>query len=367
MPVPDDIRVEQLPIDKNVGWRVRWSALIHYLKQHAPCVYLPNYDSHCAAIIPQLPDQVIAVSVIHAHDDLYYEQLHRLGPYLNAAVTVSQALTEEVTRLEADLGPRIFHIPYGIDIPAHPVEKRVGDNIPLRIVYAGRLAQQYKRILEMPKIIAALKERQVPFELWLMGTGPEQQYLLESCAQWMFDGQVRFLGTLSNTYAQQVFALSDVFILTSDSEGLPISLLEAMGQGCVPVVTDIRSGMKQVVRDGENGFCVPVGDVSAFVERLTCLQRDPVLRRTMAASAYRTVRTGGYTISDMTRSYLTLFERAFDAVNTGVFFRPHGKILPPPDLKNIASWQNVLWTSSLQSLSRAGKNLLQLYVSRRWL
>src|SRR6185369_2759616 len=67
---------------------------------------------------------------------------------------------------------------------------------------------------------------------------------------------------------------SDAFLLTSNYEGFCISLIEAMANGCCPVVTDIRSGNKQLVRDGENGFVVPVGDVDAFVDKIKLLDGD---------------------------------------------------------------------------------------------
>ena len=57
----------------------------------------------------------------------------------------------------------------------------------------------------------------------------------------------------------QILEQQDAYILTSEFEGMPNALNEAMARGCVPVVTDIRSGIPELVRYGVNGYRVPVG------------------------------------------------------------------------------------------------------------
>lgn len=179
---------------------------------------------------------------------------------------------------------------------------------------------------------------------------------------------MRFLGTLPNARVLEIFEQSDVFILTSDYEGLPLSLLEAMGRGCVPVVTDIRSGIPELVRDGVNGYRVPVGDIQAFAERLSSLQRQPALRRQLASQAHQTIRTEGYDVERMVERYLMLFERVLREAETGVYRRPRGKILPPPSLQAEASWVASL-PAPLRSIGELGKGLLQRFLARhneRW-
>ncbi|MGH7449866.1 MAG: glycosyltransferase [bacterium] len=82
-------------------------------------------------------------------------------------------------------------------------------------------------------------------ELTIIGSGVEEEALRQACAAFEARGAVRFLGTLSNEHVLKVFAASDVFILPSEFEGLPVSLLEAMARGCIPVVSNIRSGIPE--------------------------------------------------------------------------------------------------------------------------
>ena len=76
----------------------------------------------------------------------------------------------------------------------------------------------------------------------------------------------------------------DVFTMPSRSEGMPLSLLEAMAAGAPPVVTRV-GGMPEVVKDGENGFMVPPGDVAALADRLAVLLDNPDLAARMGTAA----------------------------------------------------------------------------------
>jgi glycosyltransferase involved in cell wall biosynthesis len=82
----------------------------------------------------------------------------------------------------------------------------------------------------------------------------------------------------------ELLAAADVFVLTSLWEGLPRALVEAMKSGVVPVcyATD---GVKDLIRDGENGFLVPQGDVSALAGRVGELLQDAALRKRQGAAA----------------------------------------------------------------------------------
>ena len=132
----------------------------------------------------------------------------------------------------------------------------------------------------------------------------------------------------------------DAFIMTSAYEGMPNALLEAMGRGCIPVVTDIDSGIPEVVKDGESGFLISVGDIEQFSDRIAQLQRDPQLRRTLSLNAYKAVDQGSFRIRDMADRYLEVFEGVMRDVESGRFRRPLGKILPPPQMRPM--WRHYL-------------------------
>ena len=62
--------------------------------------------------------------------------------------------------------------------------------------------------------------------------------------------------------------------MVSEAEGLPIALLEAMGHGIVPIVSDIDSGMSTVIENGRNGFLINFRDLASYADRIVSLCKD---------------------------------------------------------------------------------------------
>lgn len=331
--LPDDLPLETLPVPDRAGWPERWRAMRDYLVQRAPCFYLPNYDWRHSCISPTLPRDVKVVGIVHSDDPQHYEHVVRLGRYWDAVVAVSQVIAAEIKALDPALEDRLFTIPYGVEWPdRQPGPLRSGE--PLRVVFAGRLTDYQKRVTDLPHIVSVLVENGVPIELAIIGSGSDQDWLLDRSRQFLVDRQIRFLARLPNDLVLQVMADSDVFLLTSTFEGLPVSMLEAMARGCVPVVSDIRSGIPEVIRDGVNGYRVAVGDVDGFAARLAHLYHRPDVRERMARAAVETVRDGGYRREEMAARYAACFE----AVLAQEYHRPEGRILPPPDMVGQTSW-----------------------------
>jgi hypothetical protein len=112
-----------------------------------------------------------------------------------------------------------------------------------------------------------------------------------------------------------------------------------MGYGCVPVVTDIPSGIPELVHDGKNGYMVPVGAFETFADRLALLYHEPARRWQMAQAAYATVVKGGYRIEDMTARYVELFDKIWQESASGAYRRPRGKMVRPAFL---GTWKDQL-------------------------
>ena len=82
----------------------------------------------------------------------------------------------------------------------------------------------------------------------------------------------------------ELLALTDVYVLASQYEGLSRSLMEAMVSGATPLVSDVR-GNREMVRHGDTGFLAPYGDIRRFVEHLLLLVDDPARRGAMGQRA----------------------------------------------------------------------------------
>ncbi|OGR87509.1 MAG: hypothetical protein A3J74_10730, partial [Elusimicrobia bacterium RIFCSPHIGHO2_02_FULL_57_9] len=88
--------------------------------------------------------------------------------------------------------------------------------------------------------------------------------------------------------AGECLAISDIFVLTSLWEGLPRALVEAMKTG-LPCVCYAADGIADIMKDGVNGFIVPIGNVSLLAQRIMQLLKDPALRKKMGQRAAQSI------------------------------------------------------------------------------
>lgn len=347
MPRPAGLPIEELRSGAGDGVLQRWRRLIRFLESQRPCVYVPNYDWHTSCVAPRLSRQVAILGIVHSDDPRHYEDLVRLGHTWNAVVAVSQRIGERARELLPSAASRLSVIPYGIRVPP-PARRREGG--PLRVIYSGLLKQAQKRILDIPLIAEELLRKDVPLRLTFAGGGVDESRVREACRELRAQGVVRFAGILAPEALASELADHDVQLMTSEFEGLPNALLEGMAHGLVPVVSDIESGIPELVRDDENGFIVPVGDVSAFAGRLVALYEDRSRLERMGAAARATVEGGPYRLERMVESYAEVIGRVYGEATRGGFARRRGRILPPADLRPV--WRHYVPQSARRLVRR---------------
>ncbi len=156
----------------------------------------------------------------------------------------------------------------------------------------------------------------------MVGEGPMRSAIESQAASHIAAGTLKLVGTIPNDQMASQYQGADLFLLTSAFEGLPVSLLEAMGHGCVPVVTRVESGVSEVVKPGTNGELITVGDIDAFVEAIARLQRHPDRQREMGREAHRTVAEGEFSLARMVDRYEDLFEAMMHESSSGRYERP---------------------------------------------
>ncbi len=121
----------------------------------------------------------------------------------------------------------------------------------------------------------------------LIGSGPEESHIQGVANRLRIVDNVIFAG-----YREDVCRLLpafDVFVLSSESEGYPISVAEAMAAGCAVVCTD-SGGVREIVTSDKTGYLVPVEDSVAFRDRVMSLLDSPAKRRSLGETARQWVR-----------------------------------------------------------------------------
>lgn len=129
-----------------------------------------------------------------------------------------------------------------------------------------------------------LTNRGVDAEFRIIGAGPERQRILYTSQDLGLENKVTLLGKLPPEIVREQLQASDVFFLSSLSEGISNAVLEAMSCG-LPIVTTDCGGMREAVTDGVEGFVTPVRDPEAAAEALWKLAKDSELRYRMGNAA----------------------------------------------------------------------------------
>jgi glycosyltransferase involved in cell wall biosynthesis len=171
---------------------------------------------------------------------------------------------------------RTVVIPNAVDVGAAPLARHEGG--PPLIVAVGRLAEP-KDALTLVRAFAAVRER--PFTALLVGDGPDRPPVEAEVRRLGLEDAVTLTGTRDDV--PELLARADVFVLSSRSEGAPLSILEAMAAG-LPVVSSCVGGVPELVADGETGLLVPPGDPAAMAAALGRLVADAGLRRRLGAA-----------------------------------------------------------------------------------
>jgi glycosyltransferase involved in cell wall biosynthesis len=119
---------------------------------------------------------------------------------------------------------------------------------------------------------------------------------------------VKLLGRQPEERALEEIGRSDMLVLASFMEGLPVVLMEAMAMG-VPVIAPDVAGIPELVQHGESGLLFTAGDWDQLAERMSALGNDPALRARLALAARRRIE-GQFDIAD---AVLPLLERLVGA------------------------------------------------------
>jgi glycosyltransferase involved in cell wall biosynthesis len=123
---------------------------------------------------------------------------------------------------------------------------------------------------------AVVKERDLPIRFISVGRGPLEDQMHRRCAELGLDEHVRFLGERDDVL--ELLVASDVFVLASRQEGLPVVLMEATSVG-IPIVATAVGGVPQVITDGVEGLLVPPGQPAQLADALCRVASDPDLAR----------------------------------------------------------------------------------------
>jgi glycosyltransferase involved in cell wall biosynthesis len=227
------------------------------------------------------------------------------GRATTATICVSQRERADGLRARTCRADRTVVIPNGIEVDAYP-QAPLERAVP-RLISVGRLAAPK----DWSTLLSALTrlDSEAFAELAIVGEGPEREQIEDELARHSLGGRVRLLGQRDDV--PRLLADADVFLLASRSEGLPLSVIEAMAAG-LPVVASDVGGLRELVLEDETGALVPPGDPAALAEALRPLLADRELRRRLG-TAGRERAKALFDVSGFRRAHLELYRRELAA------------------------------------------------------
>jgi len=156
------------------------------------------------------------------------------------------------------------------------------------VLFVGRLAG-VKGVPVLLDALARLQTRHSEMKVTLIGDGPERAALEQAAHERALTIPVTFAGYKNQSEVADALAETDLFVLPSFAEGVPVVLMEAMAAG-VPVVTTHIAGIPELVQDGVHGLLTHPGDATSLAGAMDALLDDPDRAHVMGQAGRDTVR-----------------------------------------------------------------------------
>ena len=196
----------------------------------------------------------------------------------DALVAVSNGLRSYAKETAPDLPIQV--IPNAIDLSAFtpPVQRET--DVSVRLLYVGRF-NTFKNVETLVEAVGRLSQMDVgDFELNLVGEGEQRPVVERMVSELGLTRRVHFVGWVARDRIADHYRSADIFVTATTWEGMPNTVLEAMACG-LPIVGTQASGLRELVRDGLNGYLVPIKDPDALVQALARLVDNGYERRRM--------------------------------------------------------------------------------------
>ncbi|MGZ3887583.1 MAG: N-acetyl-alpha-D-glucosaminyl L-malate synthase BshA [Flavisolibacter sp.] len=254
---------------------------VHYAIPHASAAYMAK------KILEQEGIHIPVITTLHGTDITLVGRDKTYAPVVAFSINQSDAITavsqnlrdETFTHFKIEKSIEVIH--NFVDVqrfsrkPIDAFKKVIAPNGERILMHASNF-RRIKRVQDVVRIFHTVN-RQIPSKLLFVGDGPERVTAEQLCRELGICDDVRFVG--KQEQMEDILAIADLFLLTSEYESFGLAALEAMAAG-VPVVSTNAGGLPEIMVQGYNGYMSNVGDVETMSRQaIDILGNDERLRQ----------------------------------------------------------------------------------------
>jgi glycosyltransferase involved in cell wall biosynthesis len=290
------------------AWQSAWKLFRAFWRSRPDVVHCHNKAATiCAAAAARATGARAIVSTRHGMARSPFQLRHELKFWITVAVLCDRVVAVcDAARRHMTAGvPRVAHKVVTIRNGAHPPRVSGGERVPKRgftLVSVGRLAQA-KDFDTLLRAMAVARAAVPDLRLWIVGDGVEKRALQRLCTELDLASVVRFWGERRDV--GNWLRAADVFVLSSSTEGLPISMLEAMAAGLPAIVTEVGALPELAALSGA-GRLVPPRNVVQLARAIVEFAHRRHELATLGERAARCYRAY-FTPDRMAGEYLSLY------------------------------------------------------------
>ena len=261
---------------------------VHYAIPHASAAYLAK------KIVEKKGIHIPVITTLHGTDITLVGRNSTYAPVVTFSINESDAITAVSKNLREETY-KFFPIEKEIEViynfvdvsrfhkkPIDAFRKAIAPNNEKVLLHASNF-RKIKRVEDVIHIFNKV-HTQIPSKLLLVGDGPERSAMEQLSRELGLCNDISFLG--KQEQMEEILAISDAFLLTSEYESFGLVALEAMAAH-VPVISTNAGGLPEINVNGETGFLSNVGDVENMSANALRMLQDETLLKKMKHNAYQ--------------------------------------------------------------------------------
>lgn len=305
----------------------KWQAIVHHLAYFAEAILvgihmrqrgLAHVHAHFSATVALIVARAFPVSMsftVHGFGELHDRVSTHLAERINGSLFVRSVsrygLAQLMLSCDRSQWAKLRHIPLGIDGTVFAPRPREMTPSTLRALCVGRLAPEKGQALLL-EAVAGLRAGGFLLQVRMVGDGPDRAWLESQAIRLGIESNVLFEGWVTDqARLAAIYAETDLFVLPSLAEGIPIVLMEAMAME-IPCIAPRITGIPELIEHEAEGILFTVADVNELEKAIRTLLESPELRQRIGRQAREKVLRE-YDMARNTARFAALIEKQLES------------------------------------------------------